>query len=345
MDESRTRALLAAISADPEPPARFDVDRIMAEGRRPRHRAAWVLAAAAAVVAVMVAVIALVRPGAATPDPVVSPPPAVPSPVTVAPTAFDPLRTLIVPRWRPDGLGREMHSVGETGESYVAWSEETGSEVSLGLGVRNAPPSRFGGGNGKPEPGPDVNGAASTWEPGEDGGLLRWDWAPGAPAVVRVLRLEDAREVATRFASSLELTVEHPVALPFAVSRPTGLRVVGSQPTDGVLSFNGDDGPAHAVTVRRFAGGAPDPDFPVPSNFRADTTVNGKPASIEATGLRVVVVQKSGDEYLGTNCQVRKGYSVAEVRAECLRVARSAELVGTLADPSTWTISPVRKGK
>ena len=344
MDESRTRTLLAAIASDPEPPTSFDVDRIMAEGRRPRHRAAWALAAAAAVVAVMVAVVALVRPDIGTPDPVVSVP-TVPSPVTVAPIGFDPLRTRIVPRWLPEGFVRGTHGVGTSGESYVAWSEKTGSEVSIDLSVRNAAPRRLGGGNGKPESGPDINGTASTWEPGEDGGLLRWDWAPGAPAVVRVLQIENALEVATRVASSLELAVEHPVALPFTVSMPTGLKVVSSQLENGTLFFNGEGGPAHAVSVRRFTDGTSDPDFTMEQEFTANTTVNGKPTSIDATGRRVVVIQKSGDEYLGTNCQVRGGHSVDEVQVECLRVAESVQLVGTLADPSTWTTAPVRGAK
>jgi len=344
MDESRTRALLAAISADPEPPTSFDVDRLMAEGRRPRRRAGWALAAAAAVAAVMVVVVALVRPAGETPEPVVSVP-AVPSPVTVAPTGFDPLRTRIVPRWLPDGFVRGRHAVGTAGETYVAWSEKTGSEVSVTISARDATPPQLGGGNGKPVPGPDINGTSSTWEPGEDGGLLHWNWAPGAPAVVRVLLIEKALEVATRVASTLELAVEHPVALPFTVSTPTGLTVVSSQLETGTLSFNGEGGPAHAVSVRRFTDGPSDPDFTVGRAFAPDTAVNGNPTSVDADGLRVLVIQESGGEYLGTNCQVRKGHSIDEVREECLRVAASVQLVGTLADPSTWTTSPVRGAK
>jgi hypothetical protein len=141
----------------------------------------------------------------------------------------------------------------------------------------------------------------------------------------------------------LRLGTVHPVVMPFTVAQPTGLSVVSSRVEesagswDGELSFNGDGGDAHAVSVRLFAS-PPGGD----SYFTPTTTVNGRPTDVETTGLGVTALQRSGGHDLDVNCQARGGRPLDGVRAECLRAVGSVRFVGTLDQPSTWGTAPVR---
>ncbi|MFI5956336.1 hypothetical protein [Cryptosporangium sp. NPDC051539] len=344
MDETRTRALLAEISADPSPPTEVDLDRVVVLGRRQRRRTGRWVAAAAAVVVLVVAgtTVALLRPDPVRPAPAVTAP--APPPVTAAPTSFDPLRTLIEPGWLPEELKQVTHTVSPTRETYEVWGYTWG-DITIDLVVPGTKGPFYGGQTAAPVPAPKVNGVPSTWTAGpkgkSGGGWLTWEWAPGAQAVVRVLGFEDARTVAVRVASSTRAGAGKPVTMPFTVRRPTGLtlvhtsvaRVLGSP--EAQISFNGDGGAAHAVTVA-LAPGPPSPPLDV------NATLNGVPVRIEETSLEVTIQRQSGPDVYTVTCQVRKGHSVAEVRAECERVGGSLRPVGSLADDSTWTTTPVR---
>ncbi|TQS46102.1 hypothetical protein [Cryptosporangium phraense] len=339
MDETRTRALLAEISADPAPPTGVDLDRVVALGRRRRHRPRqWVAAAAAAAVVIVTAVVFF------RPTPADRPAPVVTAPVA-APTTFNPLRTLIEPGWLPHELTQRIRNVTLQHENYLATGQGS-EEITIDLAVPGATSPLYGGAIASPVAGPDVNGAPSTWTAGSsrggpDSGWLTWDWAPGATAIVRVLGFDDPRAIAVRVASSLRVGGGKPMAMPFTVARPDGLALIQSRiehlvgaPHVGI-AFNGERGVAHAVSVGL------EPGTPA-GDLQENATVAGRSARVDAGSLEVRISQHSGSEVLTVSCQVRKGSTVAAVRAECERVIGSVQRVGTFNTESTWSTSPVR---
>ncbi|GAA0235339.1 hypothetical protein [Cryptosporangium japonicum] len=357
MDEARTRALLSEIAADPEPPEPVDLDRIMAAGRRPRHRAAAWVAAAAVVVLVIGVVTLVVRPDTGPPVPVTSAS-ATPSPVTppseiTPPTRFDPRRLRITPGWLPDGFVTGEYGAGRTGESFAAWrATSTGSAyrdqttglLEVYLGVRGAAPHHFGERYAAPAAGPSINGAPSTWEPGHGGGLLRWEWAPGAPATIRIMDVAGARAIAIRFATTLELGSTRPAALPFTTETPPGLTVAGASfvasryPPQQGLRFAGDADPTDDVSITLISSPGSK------GGFENNATVNGRPTQLFADRVKTSILQRYGNDLLEVVCYVRKGQSAAEARTACVRVVETTRVVGVTTDPSTWATTPVRPG-
>ncbi|GAA3396739.1 hypothetical protein [Cryptosporangium minutisporangium] len=329
------------------------------EEEAPRRRRLLPLAAAAAVLVVVFGAIGVLRSTGERPMPTVSGP-GTPAPTAVAPTgvattgvppttvvapaAFEPLFTRLAPGWLPDGATVESHGVSRRSEGFRA-ADRSGVEVEVDVelllrGGRSVLDPGLPGAR----PGPDVNGAPSTWVTGagNGGGWLRWEWAPGATAVLLVKGVPDAERVAARVAESLRPGTRRSVAMPFTMVRPAGLPLASHSVVEWAgggyearFQFGPGTGPVRSINVTwipaRYA-----------TNYPPNVTVGGRDANVRTEGEYLVVWQRFGPDVVEVHCRTQKSGSVDAVRAECLRTAGTLRPAGTNEQPSTWSTEPLR---
>ncbi|SHN47037.1 hypothetical protein [Cryptosporangium aurantiacum] len=355
MNELDTRTLLSRLASEPAPPTTVNVDRAIVTAQQHRKRGRWLLAAAAAAV-VLVVTLGLVT--AFRPDP------PRPVPVVSAPTSFDPLRPRLEVGWLPDGVAEGLRNTLATAESVDAESADQKTSVSVYVVPRNGEYSDVLDERvGEPTTGPDINGKPSQWwtiaeredEPGgkpkdrkpiAGGILLRWEWAPGASAQVRVVTTTaDPLDTAAEVARSVRLDRPKPFVAPLRLDPPQQLRAArtyrtaqparGEMPAQRVTGIEfgtsfAADRPSILVTL-----GQRDPRYVQPPN----TTVGPHQAHeqlIDSTTLLMLPLGTGQELMVQCSAADESPEAKSANRAECRRVAASAEPVGTLDDPSTW---------
>jgi hypothetical protein len=243
MEQETAASLLRDLADSPAPPSTVDVRRAAATGRR-RLRVRRMVASGSAVVGVAAVAVGLTQvlgtAPAAGPSPqlpgAVAEPSALPD---VAPEAFDPLVQYAEFGWVPDGstgggintgrdwllVSADYPGLATSGNDEPAPAGVYLMLVTAGHGIDVMRFTDFAVDPAQAAPGvatDPVNGRPAEWVdvagPAE---VLRWEYAPGAWAAVRVDRNlpgVDAREVARQVAESVRYGVDRPVKLPFATT-------------------------------------------------------------------------------------------------------------------------------
>jgi hypothetical protein len=221
---------------------------------------------------------------------------------------------------------------------------------------------------GKPGKGPDINGQPSQWwrvaapdtkpvvvqgtatpapqkskKPVEGAAVLRWEWAPGAYAQVRVEGFDNPLDTAARMARSVRLDEQTPFTMPLTISQPHGMRALRTAGTGStanrIIEFGKVFG-EHPSVLASLNAVRTDKNIPGPN-----TTLGGHPAreDLFALGTMWEIQMGNGQELL-LECMAANETPAVKTanRAECRRVAASAQPVGTPGKPSTWSTSPVR---
>ncbi|TQS44027.1 hypothetical protein [Cryptosporangium phraense] len=351
MNEARTRSMLALLATEPAPTSSVDVDEAIATALRQRRRGRWLTAAAAAAVVLILTLglVTLLRPDPPRPAP----------PLAPAPAYFDPLRPRLRVDWLPDGFTEQLRNAAVTAEFVDGGSADGKQGFEVYVLPRKGGFPAWGDLIGQGVAGPDVDGRPGRWWPVASpggrktalagAGVLRWEWAEGAYAQVRVQGVDDPQGVAARIARSVRLDRPTPFAMPMTISHPAGMRALrtagvdtrrttGSQPDRGqsaVVEFGKVFGERPSVLVSLGTANA---------RLRPNTTLDGVPAREEVLADTVLwqIPLGTGQE-LGVQCSSAADTPAAKAanRAECRRVTASARPVGTLSDPSTWSTAPV----
>jgi hypothetical protein len=337
MENSTVHALLADLADSPPPPSSVDLEAAMAVGRRTlqRRRAVAAGAAALALVAVLGVSVAVVA-GRTASEPGPASNTAVPAPTmpTSAPAIFDPAQQYAEPGWLPDGGSRTEVATGRDWLAVmVSYPDATPAGVPLG-------PSYYGPGitlmltttgHGieaagsvgtvvdvaqmtAGAPAPAVNGRPAQWLTQPSMAVLRWEYAPGAWALVNVtsgLPGLDSRQVAQRVASQVRYDLNRPILLPFATAAVASAlpplaqtSVVRSVSGWSVQVGYGVDPTADVAWPRRVEGGGWPlsiwlDDYPGVSGqpvAGANTMVDGRPARVvtNAEGLSQLRLATAG---------------------------------------------------
>ncbi|MEU5562546.1 hypothetical protein [Micromonospora musae] len=247
LDERELADLMhAEVDSAERPTTLLDVDRAMANGRRQRHYSR--VAGAALAIGVLVAGAAMVPGLLATDQPSVGGPAAGGPPAATglpaALTTVDPDVVYVRFGWLPDGIRNIQYQSGlllsgpgvYLGAAVSSARDEwRGVSVNLypeGVGPRSpqrdsgVQPTYIGG-----RPGPVLNGGPSTFatysNPDQPEAILRWRYAPGGWAQLRVHGVAgDPAETAERVARTLAFGHEvmpMPVTVP---GLPEGLRPI-----------------------------------------------------------------------------------------------------------------------
>lgn len=344
MNELDTRALLARLAADPAPPTTISVDRAVVTARQQRRRTHWLVSAAAVVVVLLLfGVVAVFKPEADGAVQVAAP--------RDGAASFDPTRTRLTVGWLPGdppGVDRTVTRDVETVRSAAQDKSVTVFLARTGMKVATDWDSSGAESLGTPVPGLDVNGTAATWYPAPQvagsSGYLRWEWAPGAQAVVAVERYADPKAVALRVAKSVR-TDEKRFELPLKMDVPAGATVRSVSLTRGgggkytaVATFDRKERPGAMLTVTVMPDGGG-------TGFSPNTTLGKHPAAeaqqdiwyrirMEWGKVAIVEVKDRSDDAAPA--------SVAAVAAECRQIVQDVVVVGDLADPESWTRNPFR---
>jgi hypothetical protein len=240
MEHETAASLLRDLADSPAPPSTVDVRRAAATGRR-RLRVRRMVASGSAILGVAAVVVGLTHVlGSTAPaaGPSLPLPGAEPSTGATS-EEFDPLVQYAEFGWVPDGSTGTGISAGRDWllvSAYYPGLATSGDDESALAGVYlmlvtaghgidvtqytdfAVDPAQAAAGvatdpvNGRPAEWVDVPGSAE---------VLRWEYAPGAWAAVRVDRNlpgVDAREVARQVAESVRYGVDRPVKLPFATT-------------------------------------------------------------------------------------------------------------------------------
>ena len=258
MERSTVHTLLHELAESPAPPSTVDIGRAAAAGRRTvRLRRIFTCGSAALAVAAVVGVMSVVISGgggvAPGPAPIGSAsqttaPPDRSMPEQ-APTAFDPMVRYADLGWMPSGALDVSFAVTTDSLRLDATYPASGKDqgylsviiVTSGHGVNPAATGSYAVPVESMPAGLEttpVNDRPAQWssELGE-ALVLRWEYAPGAWAVVVVRNLEDMKDVARQVATEVRFGVDTPVRLPFSTTAlPASLPPVDvqvHQSTDG----------------------------------------------------------------------------------------------------------------
>ncbi|MFC6018606.1 hypothetical protein ACFP2T_20645 [Plantactinospora solaniradicis] len=274
-----SRLMRAEVESAEEPSTRLNIDQAMTAGRRQRRyrQGAGIGLAVVALVVGVATVPGLVSAGGSAPatgqgllapgDRPLEPfsgqvPPADPSRIPAALETVDP--TILYARfgWLPTGLGSVQYQAGllQSGSGVFLGAHLAGQPpqdwqgVSVRLypkGVAPAAPQRSSGDLAtvaETVSAPEVRGGPASFVrysgAPTDEVLLRWEYAPGGWAEVRVSSWSsglDVQDVALRVAQALRLSVTEPVPLPIPVDRavPKALRPVTVNLSEPLVSSEG----------------------------------------------------------------------------------------------------------
>lgn len=244
MEHERVATVLRELAASPAPSSTVDVRRAAAAGRR-RLRVRRMLTSGSAVAGVGVVAVALTQVLGTAPAAGPSvPPPGASASSTVAmpaaaPESFDPLVQYAEFGWVPDGstgtginAGRDWLLVSADYPGLPTNGDDDPAPAGVYLMLVTAGHSidimqftEFAIDPGQATPGiatDPVNGRPAEWlDMAGYAEVLRWEYAPGAWAAVRVDRNlpgVDSREVARQVAESVQYGVDRPVKLPFVTT-------------------------------------------------------------------------------------------------------------------------------
>jgi hypothetical protein len=314
--EEALRTQMREAVATERPTRVLDIRRAMAAGRRQRLRRR---AAGVAVTAVLAGaaflVPAVVRPDGGLPPAVTASPSPSPTPQTdgtleVALPRIDPAIQYLRFGWLPEGFTFTFYEAGpdsRRGDSAELTAGGTDTSVNVHLYPSGVTPVELDSGSATPElVGPEmsiapaVNGRPAQWAGYVEGvsswEYLQWEYAPGGVIRVRANGFgSGGRDVAHRVASSLRLSDDEPVVLPFTLPghelRYVGLvevPLVGSGNERVVVQYQPD------ITVVLFEGNPRDAE-----TFPPNTIVDGRQAfesterfdlrDLDGRSLRVVV--------------------------------------------------------
>ncbi|GEM_PF-5755692 len=376
MHDPQSLTALMYTETDNPPQQRVDIARAVHDGqRRRRRRQVLRTSTVAAVVALALAGGALVvssRNGAHRPaTPANGATAATTTAPPAAPAAFDPLRLHLAADWVPDGLTAFPPLSSTTAQrltylkepAYPANGEPWGS-VTVTVYAAGVTPWQLRPRDGYTLPtrttAPPVLGRTANWLSHETvAGILAWEWAPGAWAVVEgygpLAGADGAPRDATvlRVAQSVRTDVQRPLLVPFTMATPpTPLRLLRIQST-GVLEFGAAQtsglpypidptatpgAPAGGVTVSIHK--------PEPGEFRKvapDRVIDGHPAGVEIfdqqSGVAVAVYEVDGyTVFVGVSPEAMRYVSVEQAIA----LAQSVRPLGPPGDESRWTGNPLR---
>ena len=252
--ERDVRTALSALADTAAPPARFNIDRTMADGRRGRRRrqtlAGGSVLAAGAVIGAVVTMVVLASPGstvspavtpgthatvhASIPVPTGSAQPAgkvTPAPDDV-PEQFSPLIPYASFGWLPEGFTTgQLGAIASTNATSITASGDAKGSFSLSVMARGGCKDtgtmvncHTNSGNvigplPLNNPAPDVNGRPAYWT--YDG--IMWEYAPGAWAAMAVLGGQSmtgpaGQAVILKVAAGVRYGYQTPLSFPFWLS-------------------------------------------------------------------------------------------------------------------------------
>ncbi len=363
MERSTVNTLLHDLAESPAPPSTVDISRAAANGRRTvrLHRvltggsAALAVAAVVGILSVVISGGAGVAPG---PAPVGSAsespaPPDRPMP-EAAPTAFDPMVRYAELGWVPEGATDIGFTAARDWLSLDVMYPVNGKDpgyvsvviVTAGHGVDPARYSDFAVPVASMPPGLETQPVNDrpAWLSNELGEahVLRWEYAPGAWAVVVVRNVEDMKDVARQVATKVRFGVDTPVRLPWHTTA-----LPASFPVRHVQVHQSTDGAHWSATVQYGQERTTYGDWPL--NITAmksdaetgdgavigdpNTTVDGHPARTAngldgGTGLQLYNVNGVYLEMLTHSQQ-----ATAQLSSGLVGLFRSMEIY---PDPANW---------
>lgn len=371
MDENAARTLLRAVADVQVPPARVDLDRAIADGRRQRRirRAGTACSAIAVVAAAAVIAASGVLGASARREQVVPAAPRHTAPL-IAPSRLNPLVPYAAFGWLPGGytVASALTGPASTTRSVQLAAARKGgrSDIQLTVDALGACTGRLtcAGTDASTlhmrglRPAAAVDGRPAYWAADEYvGGYLVWQYAPGAWASLHVQRSPSsagpppAAERATleRIAAHVRYDTATPLTVPYWIRLPAGW-------TAGQTQYS--LGPSGTLTGGALlVGPAGDPlaadlvvGTPTSGNCKGEpnTTLDDAPATLQEPGQSPVYQSLCAEKvdgltvYVSLQLSESGGAPVAGAGrlGGALGLARDLHLLGDRV--SAWTTHPLR---
>jgi hypothetical protein len=377
MDEYGVRTLLHSAADVEVPPARVDLDRAIAGGRRQRRR--WAMAAAGSGLAIVVAAGAFVAAAGSVSSRATTAPQTRPTTTATgrtpampysAPSQFNPLTPYAEFGWLPGGYtvgtqGAGPESTTRSVQMVAATAngsrqiqlmvDATGACTGSALTSLTCPfPDQSALRIRAFRPAPAVNGRSAYWAQTPNGDALVWQYAPDAWASLNVwgpLALQGAdtseRAMLRRIAVHVRYGADTPVAVPFWIRLPAGWTVGDAlfEPGPGGtwLGIGFQAGPSAGPLGADLVAGPGT--SPGECKGTPNTTLDGAPAVLQEPGGADAVYQDvCAVDVHGLHVYVALDLNKPDgqplLRGGALGLARDLHLLGDrVAD---WTTHPVR---